>query len=92
MSKFDIEYLEELSKLNFSDSEKKIFESDFERILNFVDEITQIEMPNEIERTCGVALSSLREDVVDESRQQCDVLSNAPEQMDGCYLTPMVVE
>ncbi|MBQ7884811.1 MAG: Asp-tRNA(Asn)/Glu-tRNA(Gln) amidotransferase subunit GatC [Clostridia bacterium] len=88
--KVDIKHLESLSKLNIVDSQEDKFEQDLVKILNFVNEITELDLPEE-KKTMGVSLSSLREDEVTE-QEQCDVLANAPSKKDGCYLTPLVVE
>lgn len=88
--KVDIEYLEKLSKLRIADEDKEKFEKDFENILNFVDQITTLDLPEE-DRSRAVDLSTLREDVVSDD-EKCDVLLNAPNKKDGCYATPLVVE
>lgn len=89
--KVDLEYLENLSKLKINEEEKAKFEKDFEKILDFVDEITKIELPAE-DKESAIPLESLREDKVDNEKEYVNVLSNAPKKKDGCYLTPLVVE
>ena len=86
----DIEYLEKLSKLRIDEESREKFASDFERILDFVDTITTLELPEE-DRSRAVELASLRADEVVE-KEQCDVIMNAPKKKDGCYVTPLVVE
>ncbi len=88
--KVDVEYLEKLSKLKIAEEDKEKFEKDFENILNFVDHITTLDLPEE-DRSRAVSLSQLREDKIDE-KEKCDVLLNAPKRKDGCYATPLVVE
>ncbi len=88
--KVDLEYLEKLSKLKIDDAEKEKFAKDFERILDFVDDITKLELSDE-DRIVAVPLSELRED--EEIKEEpCDVIANAPKKKDGCYVTPLVVE
>ena len=41
----DIKHLESLSKLEFDESKEKQFEKDLEKILDFVDEITKLDLP-----------------------------------------------
>ncbi|MBQ7327699.1 MAG: Asp-tRNA(Asn)/Glu-tRNA(Gln) amidotransferase subunit GatC [Clostridia bacterium] len=89
--KFDIEYLEALSKLKIDDAEKEKFAKDFANIVKFVDQITQLDLPELEDRSKAVCLSQLREDEVVE-KEECDVVANAPKKKDGCYVTPMVVE
>lgn len=88
--KVDLEYLEKLSKLKIDESEKEKFAKDFERILDFVDDITKLELSDE-DRVVAVPLSELREDE-QIKKEPCDVVANAPKKKDGCYVTPLVVE
>ena len=88
--KVDLEYLEKLSKLKVDETEKDKFAEDFERILDFVDEITKLDLPEE-DKSRAVALSELREDIATDE-EKCDVLLDAPKKKDGCYVTPLVVE
>lgn len=88
--KVDIGYLENLSKLKIKEEEKAEFEKSLESILDFVDEITELELPEE-DTSRAVDLSTLREDEV-VGVEKCDVISNAPKKKDGCYVTPLVVE
>ena len=87
-----IEHLEYLSKLKFSEEEKTSFEKDFDSIVDFVDEIKQLELPDDLEKDNPIALSQLRSDEPKDSMSQQEVLMNAPKQKDGCYVTPLVVE
>lgn len=88
--KFDVDYLENLSKLKIAENEKEKFVNEFETILDFVDEITKLELPEE-DKSRAIPLNKLRDDEFVE-RDECDVLANAPEKRDGCYVTPLVVE
>lgn len=88
--KVDIGYLENLSKLRIKEEEKESFESSLESILEFVDDITKLELPEE-DKTRAIDMSELREDEVLDI-EKCDVISNAPKKKDGCYVTPLVVE
>lgn len=87
-----IEHLEFLSKLKFEEEEKQKFEKDFKTIVDFVGEIQQLELPDDLNGDEPVELSSLREDEPRESMPREEVLANAPKQKDGCYVTPLVVE
>ena len=86
----DIKHLQYLSKLKFEDGEDETFEKDLKRIINFVDEITKLDLPEE-DKSRAVALGELRQDEVEE-KTSCDVLANAPKKKDGCFVTPLVVE
>ena len=88
--KIDLKHLEFLSKLKIDESQQTSFEEDFIKILDFVDEITKLDLPDEPE-VQALPLSDLREDEINE-KEKCDVLLNAPKQKDGCFVTPLVVE
>ncbi len=87
-----IEHLEYLSKLKFSDEERKKFEKEFENILTFVNEITSLEIPDDIEKDKPIKMTELRPDEAQPSMPREEVLRNAPKQKDGCYSTPLVVD
>ena len=86
----DIEHLEFLSKLKIQEDKKQGFKKDLEKILDFVDEITKLELPDE-DKTRAVGLDQLRKDQVKDG-QEFNPLLNAPKQKDGCYQVPRVVE
>ena len=86
----DIKYLEKLSKLEIDEQSKDKFEKDFEKILDFVGEITILELPEE-DKSKFVKLGDLRKDEIVE-KEKCDILLNAPKKKEGCYVTPLVVE
>ena len=86
----DLKHLENLSKLKIDDAKKEQFEKDFLSILNFVDEITKLELPEDTKQE-GIKLSDLRDDE-EREKTDFDALSNAPKQKDGCYQVPMVVD
>ena len=87
-----VEYLENLSKLKFSEEERTLFETEFDSIIEFVDEISGLEIPEGLDTDETIALSELREDEEKPSLTREAVLMNAPKQKDGCYVTPLVVE
>ena len=86
----DIEYLEKLSKLKIDEEKKEKFKADFEKILDFVDDITKLDLPEE-DKSRSVSLSELREDETT-IQEKIDTLLSAPKKKDGCYITPLVVE
>ena len=86
----DIKYLEKLSKLEIDEQSKAKFQKDFEKILDFVGEITSLNLPEE-DKSKFVKLGDLRKDEV-KKQEECDILLNAPKKKDGCYVTSLVVE
>ena len=88
--KIDIEYLEKLSKLEIDPEQKETFSKEFERILDFIDAITKLDLFEE-DKTISVSVSSLREDEIGKE-EKVDALLNAPVKLDGCFVAPLVVE
>ena len=88
----DIVHLEYLSKLKFAESERDSFENEFKNIIAFVDEIANLELPDELDVDKAISLNDLRPDEQKARMPQEDALQNAPIQKDGCYVTPLVVD
>ncbi len=88
--KIDIKHLEDLSKLEIDSSKKQEFEKSLEEIIDFVDEIAKLDLP-QTEKKKAVPLSSLRDDK-EQVVKDFDPLMNAPKKKDGCFQVPLVVE
>ena len=88
----DIVHLEFLSKLKFEPEEKANFSRDFQNIINFVDEIKELNLADDLSKKETISISDLREDEAKASLPQAEALQNAPKQKDGCYVTPLVVD
>ena len=88
----DVDYLAELSALEFTPQEKQNFLKDFNNILEMVNQLNQHKVSEENVYNSSHNLSELREDIVDESLSQEEVLLNAPKQRRGCFSVPLVVE
>lgn len=88
-----IEYLEELSRLELNNDEKKIIKKDLGDILDYVDTLNEIDTEN-IE---GVShpftfTNAFREDEVINTDNREDILKNAPDKKDGAFKVPKTVE
>ncbi len=88
----NIEHLEALSKLEFTEEERENFSTEFEEILSFVNQISEIELGSGLDKDDAITISSLRADEVAPSMPREEALLNVPKQKDGCYVTPLVVE
>ncbi len=88
----DIVHLEYLSKLKFAENERAAFENEFSSIVKFVNEIVELELPDDLDIDKAITLSDLRADEALPSISQEEALQNAPIQKDGCYVTPLVVD
>jgi aspartyl-tRNA(Asn)/glutamyl-tRNA(Gln) amidotransferase subunit C len=88
----DVEYLAELSALEFSEQEKQNFLKDLDGILEMVNQLKQQNADENNVFNKSHNLNELREDVVGESLSQEEILLNAPKQRRGCFSVPLVVE
>ena len=87
-----IEYVGILAKLELSDEEKENSKKDLERMLDYVDELNELD-------TSGVEPMShvfpvnnvFREDVVTNGDGSADTLKNAPELKDGGFVVPKTI-
>jgi len=87
-----IEYVGILAKLELSDEEKEESKKDLERMLDYVDELNELD-------TSGVEPMShvfpvknvFREDVVTNGDGSVDTLKNAPESKDGGFVVPKTI-
>ena len=78
-----------LAKLSLTEEEKEKAKKDMQEMLDYVDKLDELD-------TSGVEPMShvfpvnnvFREDVVTNENQREAMLSNAPEQKDGCYKVP----
>lgn len=88
-----IEYVAKLAKLELSDEEKERAKKDLGSILNYIDTMNELD-------TTGIEPMShvfpiknvFREDVVVNEADRDNLLSNAPDNKNGCFIVPKTVE
>ena len=86
----------ELAKLHFSEAELDAFTAQFQRILDYIEQLKQIDV-KEIEPTSHVSLSAdfekhlFREDEVKPSLPVGESLANAPDPGAGHFRVPKVL-
>jgi len=88
----EVNKLAKLSRLEFSESESKQFQKEFEAILKQVDAINQVDVSkiDLFEKTIN-ARTDLRQDKVERSWPVDEILFNAPEKNDGAFVVPQTV-
>lgn len=88
-----IDNLSELSKLNFDQKQSQQIKFDLEKMLEFVNTISQINTDN-VEPLVYVNEETklLREDKVKDSLSQADALKNAPEKDSDYFKVPVVLK
>jgi aspartyl-tRNA(Asn)/glutamyl-tRNA(Gln) amidotransferase subunit C len=89
----DVEYVAKLARLNLSEEERETFTGQLNAILQYADKLNELNT-DDIEPTTHVLHLSnvMREDVVMESLPQEKVFRNAPEEEDGQFKVPAVLE
>ncbi len=87
----DINHLENLSKLEFSDEERQKFLSEFENIVAFASQITGAKTEDK-SFIKAVDMNNLRADEPKPSLSQDEVISNAPVKKKGCFSVPRIME
>lgn len=88
-----IEYVSILAKLELSDAEKEAAKKDMGRMLDYIDKLNELD-------TMGVEPMShvfpvqnvFRDDVVTNGDDRENILKNAPEQKDGMFAVPKILD
>lgn len=82
-----------LAKLNLTEAEKIQAKQDLEQILGYMEKIQELD--TDTTEPLMYVLSQrnvFREDIEEPGTERELILSNAPEQKDGCFLVPKTVE
>ncbi len=96
MSTITIETVKKVANLNrlaIDDDKAEAMVGDFEKILGFIEQLSEVDTDG-VEPLANVVDSKLRlrKDEVTDGDCQAAVLANAPEEMQGFYVVPKVVE
>ncbi len=89
----DVLHVAKLSRLKVAEQDIEKFTAQFNDILNYADVINQLDTTNIKATAQAIKLQNvLREDVVQGSFSNEKALQNAPQQQDGCYVVPKVID
>lgn len=82
-----------LSRLAVSDEDKEGYKNDLSSILNWVEQLEEVDTQN-VPQLFSVTDASLprRSDVVTDGNQQEAIVANAPSSDYGCFVVPKVME
>lgn len=88
-----VEHVANLARLNLTEEEKEQMTTDMEAIIGFADQINGLDIAD-VEPTAHVIPINnvFRDDVVAPSMDREKLLSNAPNQENGCFSVPKVME
>lgn len=88
-----IKYLETLARITLSDEEEKKVGNEIQDILSYIDMLNELDTDGvEAMSHCFPVTNVMRDDVVEESMVPQDVVANAPESQDCCFVVPKTVE
>ena len=87
-----VKKISNLSKLNFDDNQEENIKNELNNILNWVDDLKKVNT-QEVEPMLSVFNEkiNMRSDDVEITNQN-EILSNAPEQKEGFFVVPKVIE
>ncbi len=88
-----VDYVAKLARLSLSEEEKKRFTGQFESILAYVDKLNELQT-DDIEPLVHMSEREnvFRTDETSPSLARREALENAPEQAEGCFKVPSILE
>lgn len=93
VSKKDVEYVAELSRLNFSEKEKENLVQDLNQILNYMEKLNELDTENvDIIVNPYYIENKFREDEVQESMNMESIIKNAPQNLEEYVVVPTIIE
>ena len=89
----EVEKIATLSRLSFSEEEKKQYQHHLEEVLLTAKKLDELDT-SDVQPTAHIQgiENVLREDVVIKSMDNEQLTANAPERENGCFIVPKVVE
>ena len=92
-NKIDAGYVAELARLELTEEEKAVFQPQLEKIIGYVEKISQVDVSDVEPMMHGKELvNAFREDEVRPSMNRDDALANAPARTGDEFLLPKIVE
>jgi aspartyl-tRNA(Asn)/glutamyl-tRNA(Gln) amidotransferase subunit C len=91
--KMDIKKVARLSRLDLSEEEKVTFGNQLEQILSYMEQLNRLDTSGVEPTSHAIPIQNVfREDGVKSSFQQEEVLAIAPDEEDGHYKVPRIIE
>lgn len=88
----DVEHVAKLAKLKLSQTEKRKFQKELDKIIKYIDQLNQVDTENVPPTSHVIPMKNvLREDKVKSSLTQEEALANAPDKKDGYFRVPKVI-
>jgi len=93
ISKDQVEYVARLANLELNDEEKEIFTRQLDSILSYMDKLNQLDTANVDPTSHVLPIKNIfRQDNVKPSLPKEEALANAPDQKNGFFRVPRVIE
>jgi aspartyl-tRNA(Asn)/glutamyl-tRNA(Gln) amidotransferase subunit C len=91
--KIDVEHIAKLARLGITPEEKNIFKKQLSAILEYADILNKLNTDKVSPTAHAIPMKNvLREDKVVPCENTEDILANAPEEEDGMFLVPRIIE
>jgi len=91
--KISTEHLAQLSRLSLSEEEKRLFSSQLDSILSYMDKLNELDTRNVSPTFHVISINNvLRDDMLKPSLGREDALSNAPDRTDKFFRVPRIIE
>lgn len=88
-----IKYLEKLARITLTENEEKKVGNELQDILTYIDMLNELDTDGvEAMSHCFPVTNVMREDEVQPSMSADEIVANAPESQDGCFVVPKTVD
>ena len=88
-----IKYLEKLARITLTEDEEKKVGNELQDILTYIDMLNELDTDGvEAMSHCFPVTNVMREDEVQLSMSADEIVANAPESQDGCFVVPKTVD
>ena len=88
-----VEYLEKLGRIRLTEEEKVAAEKDLQDILTYIDTRNELDTDGIEPGSHSFPVANvMRDDIVPNKADTENILKNAPDSKDGCFVVPKTVE
>lgn len=88
-----VEYLEKLGRIRLTEEEKVAAEKDLQDILTYIDKLNELDTDGIEPASHSFPVANvMRDDIVTNKADTENILKNAPDSKDGCFVVPKTVE
>ena len=88
-----VEYLEKLGRIRLTEEEKVAAEKDLQDILTYIDPLNELDTDGIEPASHSFPVANvMRDDIVTNKADTENILKNAPDSKDGCFVVPKTVE